>query len=82
MFWRNSNLNFDNSFSLIKSLDEKPNKGWLRKIHECEDEKALKFFLKDKNFENTEFNKDKLILLWECCQIPDFVKKLMEIITR
>ena len=22
---------------------------WLRKIHECEDEKALKYFLRDKN---------------------------------
>ena len=75
IFWRNSNLNFNNSSTLIKSLDEKPNKDWLRKIHECEDEKALKFFLKDKNFENIEFNKEKLSLLWECCQIPDFVKK-------
>ncbi len=75
LFWRNSNLNFDNPFALIKSLDEKPGKEWLRKIHECEDEKALKFFLRDKNFENIKFNKEKLSLLWECCQIPDFVKK-------
>ena len=75
LFWRNSNLNFNNSTSLIKSLDEKPHKDWLRKIYECEDEKALKFFLKDKNFENIEFNQEKLRLLWECCQIPDFVKK-------
>ena len=75
LFWRNSNLNFNNPGTLIKSLDEKPNKSWLRKIHECEDEKALKFFLRDKNFENVEFNKEKLSLLWECCQIPDFVKK-------
>ena len=37
--------------------------------------KHLKFFLKDKNLENIEFNKEKLNLLWECCQIPDFVKK-------
>ena len=50
-------------------------KGWLRKIHECEDEKALKFFLRDKSFENVNFNEQKLNLLWECCQIPDFVKK-------
>ena len=76
LFWRNSNLNFNNPFTLLKSLDEKPNKKWLRKIHECEDEKALKFFLRDKNFENIEFNKEKLSLLWECCQIPDFVKKI------
>ncbi len=75
LYWRNSNLNFTNSLMLIKSLDEKPNKNWLRKINECEDEKALKFFLRDKNFENIEFNEKKLKLLWECCQIPDFVKK-------
>jgi ATP-dependent RNA helicase SUPV3L1/SUV3 len=75
LFWRNSNLNFNNSTSLIKSLDEKPHKEWLRKIYECEDEKALKFFLKDKSFENIESNQEKLRLLWECCQIPDFVKK-------
>ena len=75
LFWRNSNLNFNNSFALIKSLDEKPNEKWLKKIHECEDEKALKFFLRDKKLENFEFNNKKLNLLWECCQIPDFVKK-------
>ena len=75
LFWRNSNLNFNSPSLLIKSLDEKPQNDWLRKIYECEDEKALKFFLKDKNFENREFNQEKLKLLWECCQIPDFVKK-------
>ena len=75
LFWRNSNLNFNNQHTLLKSLEEKPNKDWLRKIHECEDEKALKFFLRDENFKNVEFNEQKLRLLWECCQIPDFVKK-------
>ena len=75
LFWRNSNLNFDNPLKLLKSLDEKPHKSWLRKIHECEDEKALKFFLNDKNLNKIDFNKEKLNLLWECCQIPDFVKK-------
>ncbi len=75
LFWRNSYLNFNNPSTLLKSLDEKPNRGWLRKIHECEDEKALKFFLRDKNLEKIEFSEKKLKLLWECCQIPDFVKK-------
>ena len=75
LFWRNSNLNFNNSTSLIKSLEEKPQVGWLRKIHECEDEKALKYFLKDQRILNIEFDKKNLMLLWECCQIPDFVKK-------
>ena len=75
IFWRNSNLNFNNSTSLIKSLEEKPHKEWLRKIHECEDEKALKYFLRDKNLGNKNLDNKSLNLLWECCQIPDFVKK-------
>ena len=75
LFWRNSNLNFNNPYSLLKSLEQKPYHDWLKKIHECEDEKALKFFLKDKNLENINMNQNTLSLLWECCQIPDFVKK-------
>ncbi len=75
LFWRNSILNFNNPASLIKSLEEKPQVEWLRKIHECEDEKALKYFLKDQRILNAKFDNKNLTLLWECCQIPDFVKK-------
>ncbi|MDA7582962.1 helicase-related protein [Candidatus Pelagibacter sp.] len=75
LFWRNSNLNFNNALSLIKSLEEKPNRNWLRKIHECGDEKLLKYFLKDMEGHNIKNNQETLELLWECCQIPDFVKK-------
>ena len=86
LFWRNSNLNFNNASTLIKSLEEKPNKHWLKKIHECEDEKVLKYFLKDMDSNNIKNNKETLILLWECCQIPDFVKKTygnhIEVVTK
>ncbi len=75
LFWRNSNLNFNNASSLIKSLEEKPNKDWLKKTHECEDEKLLKFFLKDLEQYKISNERKDLNLLWECCQIPDFVKK-------
>jgi ATP-dependent RNA helicase SUPV3L1/SUV3 len=75
LFWRNSNLNFNNALSLIKSLEEKPNRDWLRKIHECGDEKLLKYFLKDMDTHNIKNDQETLKLLWECCQIPDFVKK-------
>ena len=75
LYWRNPNLNFKNGNELIKSLDERPNKSWLKRIYECEDEKVLKTILKDT--ENlTIFNdENELKLLWECCQIPDFAKK-------
>ena len=42
-----ANLNFRNGNNLIKSLEEKPNKSWLKRIPECEDEKVLKHILKD-----------------------------------
>ena len=74
IFWRNSNLDFKNKETLLKSLDEKPNKDWLRRVGECEDEKVLKYFLKENN-NNIENNSNILKILWECCQIPDFVKK-------
>ena len=75
IFWRNPKLNFNNKISLIKSLDEKPNKDWLKRINECEDEKVLKYFLKDSPNINIEDNSKILKIIWECCQIPDFVKK-------
>ncbi len=75
LFWRNSNLNFTSPSILIKTLEEKPLMKWLKKIHECEDEKALKYFLKEKNLIDFEFDEKSLKILWECCQIPDFVKK-------
>ena len=75
IFWRNSNINFNNKLSLINSLDEKPNKNWLRRISECEDEKVMKYFLKDDSNLNIKDNPENLKILWECCQIPDFVKK-------
>ncbi len=75
IYWRNSDLNFNNGSSLIKSLEEKPNKGWLKRIYECEDEKVLKHILKDSQNLSIFNNKNELKLLWECCQIPDFVKK-------
>jgi len=74
IFWRNSNLDFKNKETLLKSLEKKPNKDWLRRIGECEDEKVLKYFLKENN-NSIENNSSILKILWECCQIPDFVKK-------
>ena len=75
IFWRNPNLNFRSGDKLIKSLEEKPSKSWLRKISECEDEKVLKYILKDTEKLQIFNNENELKLLWECCQIPDFVKK-------
>ena len=75
IFWRNSKLNFSNKVSLLKSLEERPQKEWLRRINECQDEKVLKYFLKESASIKIQDNSEILQILWECCQIPDFVKK-------
>ena len=73
LFWRNSNLNFENPDKLITSLELKPNRNNLIRSGESVDESVLRYLLK-KGSENILYNKN-LELLWECCQIPDFEKK-------
>ena len=75
IFWRNFDLNFSSTDNLVKSLEVKPPANWLRRINECEDEKVLKFLIKDKEKYKIQNSFDNLKKLWECCQIPDFVKK-------
>ncbi len=74
IFWRNSNLDFRSFEKLINSLDERPNENFLRRINDCEDEKILKYFLKNNSKLSIANEKYILETLWDCCQIPDFVK--------
>ena len=73
LYWRNSNLNFDNVEKLFSSLEVKPTNKNLIRTSESIDEITLRFLLK-KKIENNIYSKN-LKLLWECCQIPDFEKK-------
>ena len=72
--WRNSNLDFNNFETLINSLEKKPDKLFLRRINDCEDEKILKYLLRNNSKFKIRDEKNVLKILWDCCQIPDFVK--------
>ena len=75
LYWRNSDINFSSLDNLVSSLEKKTNNEFLRKINECEDEKVLKYLIKnDKNLKS-KCSKDFVKTFWECCQIPDFSKK-------
>jgi len=75
LYWRNSEINFDSLNSLVSSLEKKNNNEFLRRINDCEDEKVLKFLIKnDRDLKNNN-SEDYIKILWECCQIPDFSKK-------
>jgi len=73
--WRNSEINFNNLNSLVSSLEKKTDNEFLRRINDCEDERMLKFMIKNNNDLANTNSKDNIKILWECCQIPDFSKK-------
>jgi len=75
IYWRNSELNFENLDSLINSLEKKSDNKFLRKINDCEDEKTLKFLVKNTKDLKIENTQETIKTLWECCQIPNFSKK-------
>ena len=75
LYWRNSKINFENIDSLIASLEKKTDSEFLKRINDCEDEKVLKFLLKNDSNLKIKDTKDHVKILWECCQIPDFSKK-------
>tara|TARA_Y100000590_G_scaffold188862_1_gene215152 strand:- start:1552 stop:4044 length:2493 start_codon:yes stop_codon:yes gene_type:complete len=75
LYWRNSKINFDSLNELIISLEKNTNNELLKKINDCEDEKVLKFLIKNNSNLTSNLSKDSVKILWECCQIPDFSKK-------
>ena len=46
IYWRNSNLNFENPDKLISSLELRPNKKNLLRTNDSIDESVLRHFLK------------------------------------
>ena len=72
LFWRNSDLDFKTAENLIQSLEKKPSTKKFFKISDSLDENVLKYLIRDRKL---KFSNDRLGLLWECCQIPDFQKK-------
>ena len=75
IYWRNFELNFENLDNLLFSLEKKPNNEFLKRINDCEDEKVLKFIIKNNNDIKIINTKEVVQTLWECCQIPNFSKK-------
>jgi len=75
IYWRNSKLNFENIDSLIFSLEKKTESEFLKRTSDCDDEKLLKYIVKNNKDIKTNKDSSYVKILWECCQIPDFSKK-------
>jgi len=75
VYWRNPELNFQSLENLIVSLNKKSDNDLLKRINDCEDEKVLKFLIKNDEGIKGLDSKYLIKTFWECCQIPDFSKK-------
>jgi ATP-dependent RNA helicase SUPV3L1/SUV3 len=76
--WRNSALRFTSVAMLAASLDKLPDHPGLVRARDSDDRLALTALAKDADTLARAKTPDRVRLLWEVCQIPDFRKSLAE----
>ena len=77
-YWRNAALCFDSLLALAESLAEPPPLPGLRRTHDADDHRTLLVLARDPAVAETLTGADRVALLWEACQIPDFRKTMAE----
>jgi ATP-dependent RNA helicase SUPV3L1/SUV3 len=80
--WRNSDLDFSSLSHLIKSLEMPPPRPGLTRAREADDMLALKSLARDDDVRSRADAHANLRLLWDVCQVPDFVRMMAEEHTR
>lgn len=82
LYWRNADLDFRTVPSLISSLEARPVAAALRRAPEADDQRALLALAQDPAIRDLAMGHDRVALLWQVCQIPDFRKTLSDAHTR
>ncbi|MGE5505437.1 MAG: helicase-related protein [Actinomycetota bacterium] len=80
--WRNSELRFTSVAALVASLDRPPELPGLVRAREADDQLALAALAADPDILAVANHPERVRLLWEVCQIPDFRKVMAEAHTR
>jgi ATP-dependent RNA helicase SUPV3L1/SUV3 len=80
--WRNSDLDFRSVQALIASLNRPPPHGALQRVREQDDQLALQTLSAHSEFLPRLHTPQRVKLLWEVCQVPDFRKTMTEEHTR
>ncbi len=76
--WRSSKLDFASLPSLLKSLDQLPDREGLKLSAEALDEITLRQLVGDPNVADRARGRAAIERLWDVCQTPDFRKTGME----
>ena len=80
--WRNSDLDFRTVPALIASLNVPPDHAALQRVREQDDQLALQTLAAHSDFLPRVRTPQRVRLLWEVCQVPDFRKTMTEEHTR
>jgi len=76
--WRNSDLDFSSLAALAASLDSAPPAPGLRKVRDALDDRSLALLAARPEIRARADRPERVRLLWEVCQIPDFRKTLTD----
>ncbi|CAA7621242.1 helicase-related protein [Magnetospirillum sp. UT-4] len=80
--WRNSELRFASVEALAASLERPPPSPGLVRAREADDQVALAHLARDPEVMRVANHPERVRLLWEVCQIPDFRKVMADSHTR
>jgi ATP-dependent RNA helicase SUPV3L1/SUV3 len=80
--WRNADLRFTSVPALLAALDRPPTVPGLIRAREADDQMALMTLAKDADILRLASHPERVCLLWEVCQIPDFRKVMADAHTR
>ncbi len=78
VFWRNSDLSFRSLDRLLHSLDRPPDQAGLRRVRDGNDHLTLLALARDDAVRAEAGEPERVRLLWDVCQIPDFRKTLAD----
>jgi ATP-dependent RNA helicase SUPV3L1/SUV3 len=72
LMWRNSALDYTSTESLLQTLGEPPRERGLKLMDSADDHQAFRALCKRASVREQLTHSERIQLLWEVCQIPDF----------
>jgi ATP-dependent RNA helicase SUPV3L1/SUV3 len=76
--WRNRDLDFRSLSALLQSLNMPSKDERLINVRMADDHRALHHLSRDKTIQDIASTRDRVDLLWQICQIPDFRQMLTD----
>ena len=79
VFWRNDDLDFSSVDALLASLGRPPPLPFLVPGRDGEDQQALSVLAREPAIRAAAVGPERVAMLWEVCQVPDFRKTLTDV---